>query len=286
MDVIGTKLELAHWIRSRKNRERTLVPTMGALHRGHTSLIDLAREKNPDDDVVATIFVNPTQFGPNEDFDSYPRQLDDDLRLCEKHGATCVFTPSANEMYQGDATISIHESALSHRLCGASRPGHFDGVCTVVAKLFLLTQPSTAVFGEKDFQQLAVLRRLVRDLDFPISIIPGPTVREEDGLAMSSRNAYLSDDERSQAPVIYRSLSRVAEGIANGTIDTPASAISEISEDINSASHARIDYIDVVDSTTLDRLTHFEKVSPRLLAAVHFGKTRLIDNVGVPALSD
>ena len=286
MEVLRSKRELADWIRSCGNSERTLVPTMGALHRGHTSLIALAREKTPDNDVVATIFVNPTQFGPNEDFDSYPRQLEDDLHLCEEHGAAAVFAPSANEMYQADTSILIHESALSHRLCGASRPGHFDGVCTIVAKLFLMTQPSAAIFGEKDFQQLVVLRRLVRDLDFPIDIIPGPTVREGDGLAMSSRNAYLSAEERAQAPVIFRSLTRVAKGISEGIIKTPDAAIASLTEEIGDTPLARIDYLEIVDSSSLEAITSLENTNPRLLAAVFFGKTRLIDNVGPPALID
>lgn len=285
MEVLQSKQDLRNWIRDRRGRERTLVPTMGALHRGHTSLIDLARETTPENDIVATIFVNPTQFGPNEDFDSYPRQLEDDLALCETHGASAVFTPETGEMYENDTSISIHESALSHRLCGASRPGHFDGVCTVVAKLFLLTQPSAAVFGEKDFQQLAVLRRLVRDLDFPIEIIPGPTVREADGLAMSSRNAYLSEEERAQAPIIFAALSRVAREIAEGRIESPQEAVAELTREIESAPPARIDYLEIVDSFTLEALTDFKNATPRLLAAVFFGKTRLIDNVGLPALN-
>lgn len=285
MEVLQSKQDLRNWIRDRRGRERTLVPTMGALHRGHTSLIDLARETTPENDIVATIFVNPTQFGPNEDFDSYPRQLEDDLALCETHGASAVFTPAAGEMYENDTSVSIHESALSHRLCGASRPGHFDGVCTVVAKLFLLTQPSAAVFGEKDFQQLAVLRRLVRDLDFPIEIIPGPTVRDADGLAMSSRNAYLSEEERAQAPIIFAALSRVSREIAEGRIESPQEAVAELTREIESAPPARIDYLEIVDSFTLEALTDFKNATPRLLAAVFFGKTRLIDNVGLPALN-
>ena len=189
MVLLRTKDELREWTTERTGRPRVLVPTMGALHAGHTSLMDLAIKRAGDGDVLATIFVNPTQFGPNEDFDAYPRQLQADLEKCRDHGVTSVFAPEADEMYFNDATISVHESRLSHRLCGASRPGHFDGVCTIVAKLFLLTQPTAAVFGEKDFQQLAVIRRMVRDLDFSVDVIGGPTVRESDGLAMSSRNA-------------------------------------------------------------------------------------------------
>jgi len=256
---------------------------MGALHAGHTSLMDLAARKAGEGDVVATIFVNPTQFGPNEDFDAYPRQLQNDLEQCQDRGVTAVFAPEAGDMYYSDASISIYESRLSHRLCGASRPGHFDGVCTVVAKLFLLTQPTAAVFGEKDFQQLAVIRRMTRDLDFPIDIIGGPTVREFDGLAMSSRNAFLSDEERACAPLIQKTLREIAERISANEFDTPDAARTALVEGISAEPLARIDYVDVVDSSNLEPLETFDGVIPRLLAAVFFGKTRLIDNVGLPA---
>ncbi len=282
MDLLRTKQELRNWLADRAGRPRVLVPTMGALHSGHTSLMDLAGTRAAEGDVLATIFVNPTQFGPNEDFDAYPRQLQSDLEQCRDHGVTAVFAPDADHMYAEDASISIHESRLSHRLCGASRPGHFDGVCTVVAKLFLLTQPTAAVFGEKDFQQLAVIRRMVRDLNFPIEIIGGPTVREEDGLAMSSRNAYLSEEERQQAPTIHHALSTVASQILRGTCTTPEEARNSLRSLMENASLGRIDYVDVVDASTLESLTTFGGVVPRLLAAVFFGKTRLIDNVGLP----
>lgn len=260
---------------------------MGALHRGHASLFDIARERNPNGDIVATIFVNPTQFGPNEDFDAYPRQLEADLAVCEKHGVDAVFTPEDGEMYSPDASISVHENQLSQGLCGASRVGHFDGVCTVVTKLFNLTQPHSAVFGEKDYQQLAVIRRLVRDLDMPVEIIGAPTVREDDGLALSSRNAYLSPEQREQAPIIHRALSRVSKEIATGEWRNPQDARASIVEEIRSVSEswgtgARIDYIAIVDSETLEPLAEFGKADPRIVAAVFFGKTRLIDNVGIP----
>lgn len=281
MEVLRTKGELWSWIGSRHSQSRTLVPTMGALHRGHASLFDLAREKTSGGDVVATIFVNPTQFGPNEDFDAYPRQLEADLATCDRHGVDAVFSPASGEMYQNDASISIHENRLSTGLCGASRAGHFDGVCTVVSKLFNLTQPHSAVFGEKDFQQLAVIRRLVRDLDFPIEIIGAPTVREEDGLALSSRNAFLTAEQREQAPVISRALSRVAEQIGTGEWTTPDKAKASIIEEIESMPASRIDYVAVVDSETLEPLTEFGNSNPRLIAAVFFGNTRLIDNIGI-----
>ena len=249
---------------------------MGALHRGHTSLFDIAREKaGKDGDVVATIFVNPTQFGPNEDLDAYPRQLEADLDLCKKHGVDLVFTPETGSMYAGDASITIDESRLSRNLCGMSRPGHFSGVCTIVAKLFNLTQPDAAVFGEKDFQQLAIIRRLVRDLDFPIEIIPGPTVREKDGLAMSSRNAYLSDEQREQAPIIFETLSETMFSIEVGKITTAETAITSAREKIETAPLARIDYLVFFDPDTLEKLTGKigKKTSVRLAAAVFFGKT-------------
>ena len=282
MVLLRTKDELREWTTERTGRPRVLVPTMGALHAGHTSLMDLAIKRAGDGDVLATIFVNPTQFGPNEDFDAYHRQLQADLEKCRDHGVTSVFAPEADEMYFNDATISVHESRLSHRLCGASRPGHFDGVCTIVAKLFLLTQPTAAVFGEKDFQQLAVIRRMVRDLDFSVDVIGGPTVRESDGLAMSSRNAYLSDEQRAAAPIIQKTLREVAAGIASDRFSSPETARAALAEGIASEGLARIDYVDVVDASSLETLETFEGAIPRLVAAVFFGKTRLIDNVGLP----
>lgn len=282
MVLLRTKQELREWTVERAGRPRVLVPTMGALHAGHTSLMDLAVKRAANGDVLATIFVNPTQFGPNEDFDAYPRQLKTDLELCRDHGVTAVFAPEAEEMYFNGTTISVHESLLSHRLCGASRPGHFDGVCTIVAKLFLLTQPTAAVFGEKDFQQLAVIRRMVRDLDFSVDVIGGPTVRESDGLAMSSRNAYLSDEERAAAPIIEKTLRKVAAGIASNRYRSPQTARTALAEGIASERLARIDYVDVVDASTLETLKTFEGAIPRLVAAVFFGETRLIDNVGLP----
>jgi pantoate--beta-alanine ligase len=186
-------------------------------------------------------------------------------------------------MYEGNSTVSIHESDLSRRWCGASRPGHFDGVCTVVAKLFLLARPNTALFGEKDFQQLAVIQRLTRDLDFPVEIVGCPTVREADGLAMSSRNIYLSEEERAAAPILHQTLRNVANDIYRGNFPSPEAAREAIIERISSETLARIDYVDVVDSDSLEPLDSFDNHLPRLLAAVFFGNIRLIDNVGVSA---
>jgi pantoate--beta-alanine ligase len=283
MELLPDKSSLRDWIAYHRNRPRVLVPTMGALHRGHTSLFDRAREEASrlGGEVVATIFVNPTQFGPNEDFTAYPRPLEADLAKCREHGVDAVFAPGVGDMYADDRSITIAENRLSTTLCGASRPGHFDGVCTVVAKLFLLTQPGAAIFGEKDFQQLAVIRRLVRDLDFPVDIIGAPTVREEDGLALSSRNVYLTPGQRAQAQVLQRSLAKTARGIAEGRLETPGAAREAFLGEFAAATLARLDYFEMVDAWTLQRLDEFGDSEPRLLAAAFFGKTRLIDNVGL-----
>lgn len=282
MEVLPSPEALERYV-AISSRPRILVPTMGALHEGHCSLLDLARSSRPDSDLVATIFVNPTQFGPNEDLDSYPRTLEEDLEKCRAHGVAAVFTPSTAEMYHEDTSISIYESSLSHRLCGASRPGHFDGVCTIVAKLFNLTRASSAVFGEKDFQQLAVIRRMVRDLNFPIEIIPGPTVRENDGLAMSSRNTNLTEPQRSESPVLFRALTDVATDIFNRKFASPDEAKSKIVAAISSCAEAKIDYVDIVDASSLVSLDEFKDENVRLLTATYFGRTRLIDNVGLPS---
>jgi len=281
MLVFSTKSELRAWLTERPRRGRTLVPTMGALHRGHTSLFDLARAKRPDGDLIATIFVNPLQFGPSEDFSAYPRPHEADLALCRDHGVTAVFAPSGAEMYAADASITVAESQLSRDFCGASRQGHFDGVVTVVSKLFNLVEPEIAVFGEKDFQQLAIIRRLVRDLNFLIEIAAGPTAREKDGLALSSRNVYLSGAEREQAPIIRAALQSVAANITSGTFPDPASALASLKYTITTKPLAVIDYLGLVHAETLVPLTTFSSHPARLLAAVFFGRTRLIDNVAV-----
>lgn len=273
MEVIEDISALHAWTGNRIGRRRVFVPTMGALHEGHMSLCDIARaEAGEEGDSVASIFVNPLQFGPGEDLDRYPRTLDADLEKCEAHGVDLVFVPTADTLYPRDRSILIHEKSLSLGLCGGSRPGHFDGVCTVVAKLFNLVLPTAAVFGEKDYQQLAVIRRMVRDLNFPIEIIGGAIVREADGLAMSSRNAYLSPQEREQAVIINRALAE-ADRSASST-----AAIAKTTETITSAPLARIDYIEVVDLTTLEPVPEDYRGKARILAAVFFGKTRLIDN--------
>jgi pantoate--beta-alanine ligase len=258
-----------------------LVPTMGALHEGHLSLCDRAREESRESETVeVSIFVNPTQFGPGEDLDAYPRQVEEDLEACRSRGVDLVFVPRVEEIYHPDASTSVSEARLSSGLCGESRPGHFDGVCTVVSKLFNLFQPRAAVFGEKDYQQLAVIRRMVRDLNFPVHVVGSPTVREADGLAMSSRNAYLGKEERAEAPLIYRTLVEVRDAVEAGEVSTPEAAEARMRKQIGESSLARIDYVRVVHPDSLEALDSFGSHGYRLLAAVFFGSTRLIDNVG------
>lgn len=284
MKTLTTKAELAAWLRGHGS-PKVLVPTMGALHRGHTSLFDLAGEEAAriGGEVVVTIFVNPVQFGPHEDFDAYPRPLEADLEECRSHGVAAVFAPPVEQVYAADRSVGVTEASLSRGLCGGSRPGHFDGVCTVVAKLFNLIRPEAAIFGEKDYQQLAVIRRLVRDLDFPVRILAGPTVREIDGLALSSRNAYLSTEERAEAPILNAALRETARGIASGELADAAAARARFETVFARASLGRLVYFELVDAETLEPMEDLGARFPRLLAAAFFGRTRLIDNVGVPA---
>jgi pantoate--beta-alanine ligase len=261
-------------------RERTansvLVPTMGALHRGHLELIRAARERAGNDgEVAVSIFVNPLQFEPGSDFEKYPRPESADEKFCEEAGVNVLFRP--RQMYFDDCSVYVEETQLSAGLCGAARPGHFRGVCTVVAKLFNLLAPTAAVFGEKDYQQLAIIRRMVRDLNFPIEIIGVPTVREADGLASSSRNQYLSPEERAEASVLFRAMRAVKE-LADGGETSAEGLIAAATRIIGSAKSARIDYIDIVDAEDLQPL---EKLQPNALIAlaVFIGKTRLIDNL-------
>ncbi len=251
---------------------------MGALHHGHATLIRKARKvAGKNGAVVVSIFVNPTQFGPREDFSAYPRPLRQDLKTCREAGANAVFLPQVEEMYPSDASISVDEKSLSASLCGRSRPGHFSGVCTVVAKLFNIVAPTHAIFGEKDWQQLAIIRRMVRDLNFDIEILPCPTAREKDGLAASSRNAYLTSEERRLAPEIHASLCAAAAK------PTPAKVVSEAVKRISKIPGARIDYVETVDAATLQPLRN-RKSEGRLAAAVFLGKARLIDNLALPKM--
>ncbi|MBV8330212.1 MAG: pantoate--beta-alanine ligase [Verrucomicrobia bacterium] len=258
-------------------RPIVLVPTMGALHCGHLALVDHARKvSGKKGTCVASIFVNPTQFGANEDYGKYPRPFTRDCRLLRQRGCDLVFDPPAAQMYAPDASVTVTESVLGTVMCGASRPGHFTGVCTVVTKLFQLVQPDVAIFGEKDFQQLAIIRQMTRDLNFPVRIIGHPTVREPDGLALSSRNVYLNPDERQQAPLIRRALLEAESQLRNGPV-TRRSLEDAIRRGIERGSLAKIDYTAVVDPRTLQAK---EPELPVLLAAaVFFGTTRLIDNL-------
>lgn len=255
-----------------------LVPTMGALHRGHAALIDRARKLTGTRGfVVVSIFVNPAQFGPAEDFSRYPRPFAADCELCARHGADLVFHPSAQAMYPAGFSTFVEESELAKTLCGKSRAGHFRGVCTVVLKLFAITQPAIAVFGLKDFQQCAVIRRMQRDLNLPVRIVAAPTVREPDGLALSSRNRYLSAEERAQAPVLGRAVLAAAAAFRGG--EKRAGLLCEkIAGVLATAPLARADYIEIADGETL-RPVEKVKRGDVLALAVFFGKTRLIDNL-------
>lgn len=252
-----------------------LVPTMGALHEGHLSLVRMARKKC--ERVVVSIFVNPTQFGPNEDFARYPRDLDRDLKLLEREGVDLVFVPSVEEMYPEHGVTWVTVEGLSERLCGRSRPVHFRGVTTVVAKLFNVVEPEVAFFGQKDAVQVAVIKRMVRDLNFPVEIEVGPIVREHDGLALSSRNAYLNTEQRKQALVLFRSLNRARDLFAAGERNS-AALIGVANEEFASVPEVRLDYFEIVDPDELTPLTIIAQ--PALAAVAGFaGNTRLIDNM-------
>ena len=255
-----------------------LVPTMGALHRGHAALIDRARSlAGPRGTVVVSIFVNPTQFGPKEDFSRYPRPFAADRHLCTAHGADILFHPTAAQMYPDGFSTFVEEITVSSLLCGASRPGHFRGVCTVVLKLFQIIQPQIAVFGLKDFQQCAVIRRMVRDLDLSIKIVAAETVREPDGLALSSRNQYLSPGERRQAPILQSALLAAKKAWRDGETN-PSRLRQLIVKKIRTASLARIDYVELAHATTLQPVPQADRHTVIALA-VFFGQTRLIDNL-------
>jgi pantoate--beta-alanine ligase len=258
-----------------QRKPRVLVPTMGALHKAHGELIRVAREAAGNDgEVAVSIFVNPLQFGPGSDYERYPRPEKVDEEFCRNAGVDLLFRPSVDEVYATDRSTFVEETSLSSMLEGKSRPGHFLGVCTVVAKLFNILAPDAAVFGEKDFQQLAVIRRMVRDLNFNIHIIAVPTMREEDGLACSSRNQFLNPQERKQAAVLYKALLDAKDAGRKSANDV----FALVQRVINEAHLARIDYVEVVASQTLQPV---EIAGPNsvLLLAVFFGNTRLIDNI-------
>jgi pantoate--beta-alanine ligase len=256
-------------------KRRVLVPTMGALHKAHGELVRVAREAaGKHGEVAVSIFVNPLQFEPGSDYNRYPRPEEADEEFCRNAGVDLLFRPSAEEVYAADRSTFVEETSLSGTLEGKSRPGHFRGVCTVVAKLFNILTPDAAVFGEKDFQQLAIVRRMVRDLNFNIEIIAVPTIREEDGLACSSRNQYLNPEERKEAVVLHEALLT-----AKDTGKKSANDVVALAQKVVNKSHlARIDYVEVVDAETL-KPVEMVTANSGLLLAVYFGKTRLIDNM-------
>ena len=253
-----------------------LVPTMGSLHDGHLSLVRMA--KRVADHAVVSIFVNPTQFGPNEDFDAYPRDEARDAALLVEEGTSLLWAPDAAAMYPEGFATNVAVAGISELLEGAHRPGHFDGVATVVAKLFNQVQPDLAIFGEKDWQQLAIIRRMARDLDFGVDILGAPIARDADGLALSSRNAYLSDTQRAAATAFPAALNAAAQAIAGGADVGEALAKAEAA--IVAGGFDSVDYVALADADSLERLSAFRKPA-RLLAAARIGKTRLIDNLPV-----
>jgi pantoate--beta-alanine ligase len=263
-------------------RPLVLVPTMGALHEGHLALIRRAREiVGIQGTVAVSIFVNPLQFGLHEDLSRYPRPFEADATLCEQEGVNLLFHPTVEEMYFPDASVTLQETQLSPHLCGASRPGHFSGMATVVAKFFNILSPDAAIFGEKDWQQLAIIRRFVRDLNFSVEIVAHPIVREEDGLALSSRNQYLTHEERAAAPRIYQTLQATAAEAQAGEADV-SKLLSWTRTALEAIPKAVIDYVEIVDETTLEPLSKiFPSSTARLLVAVKLGRTRLIDNVNL-----
>ncbi len=277
MEIVHTIAEVRQHVAQARQAGKTIgfVPTMGALHVGHGALVEAASKGS--DYVVVSIFVNPLQFGPSEDLERYPRNLEADAQFCAERGAHLIFAPSNKEMYPREMATSVTVDALTNTLCGVSRPGHFRGVATVVTKLFNIVQPDFAYFGQKDAQQLAVIRRMVADLNIPVQVESVPTVREADGLALSSRNAYLSPAERRAAVVLYQALQAAMARLAAG--ERNADALRDFLRDtISREPLARIDYAEVVDAESLQPVSSVER-DVLLAVAVFFGKTRLIDNM-------
>jgi pantoate--beta-alanine ligase len=280
MKIAKTIKSVRAAVKAARKAGRTIgfVPTMGALHQGHISLIE--RSAKQSDFIVVSIFVNPTQFGPKEDLAKYPRPLQEDQRICKEHGVDVVFVPSATEMYHEEELAWVSVDKISEPLCGRFRPGHFRGVATVCTKLFNIVQPDIAYFGQKDAQQLAVIKRMVADLNMPLKIVGCPTVREADGLALSSRNRYLTPQQRKDATYIYKSLKTAREMIEAGK-SNPKTIAAKIRRIITSAkSLSSIDYVSIVDAETLQDVN---RIKGRVLIAIaaRFGSTRLIDNLTV-----
>jgi len=279
MKIAATIAQIRECVASARAAGKTVgfVPTMGALHVGHASLIGAAAHRCGY--VVVSIFVNPTQFGPGDDFERYPRPFEKDVQLCEKHGAHAIFAPSAAEMYPRENLTWITVDKLTEPLCGRSRPGHFRGVTTVCTKLFNIIGADVAFFGQKDAQQATVIRRMVADLNMPLEIVVCPTVREPDGLAVSSRNQYLSPQERTDAAVIFRALSRCADRIGAGERDV-APVVEEMHEVLRQAPVLRVEYVSIMDAESLREL---DRVQGKVLVAIagRVGSTRLIDNIMV-----
>lgn len=282
IDIVRTVAALRETVAAWRSAGETvaLVPTMGGIHEGHLSLVHAARRNA--DRVVTSLFVNPMQFGANEDFASYPAHEADDAAALSAAGSDAIYAPGAAAIYPEGFATAVSVSGLTAGLCGPHRPGHFDGVATVVAKLLLQCAPDKALFGEKDFQQLQVIRRLVRDLDIPVEILSVPTVRDSDGLALSSRNAYLDDAGRRAAPALFRTLSALAETVADGSVDC-GTAAGAAAGDLLAAGFSSVDYVAVCDAETLvpvDRVTG----DARVFGAARLGTTRLIDNLPVPRI--
>lgn len=276
MILLHTPDDMQRWSMEQRASGRRIgcVPTMGCLHEGHLSLVRLAQTQS--DVAVVTIFVNPTQFGPNEDFKRYPRTLDHDLDLCRAAGVQAVFLPQPGNMYGSDHSVYVIEDRLGGGLCGASRPGHFRGVCTIVAKLFNLVLPHVAVFGQKDYQQAAIIRRMVRDLNFPVEVVVAPIVRESDGLALSSRNRYLSADDRRRGLGLSRTLRLAQDACAAGETDAAAVCV-RLRAVLENTCGLRVDYVAAVDGATLEPAA---RLQPGVVIAIaaFAGNTRLIDN--------
>ena len=277
MEVVKTIKKAEDFIKIARQRNKTIgfVPTMGALHKGHCSLIETSVKKCGC--TAVSIFVNPTQFGPEEDFKNYPRTLSEDLKICEDKGVDLVFAPTVKQMYPAKNLTWVKVEKLTLPLCGRFRPGHFDGVTTICAKLFNIIKPDFAFFGQKDAQQAIVLKKMVDDLNFPLKIITCTTVRENDGLAVSSRNKYLTTEQRKQAPLIYKALCNARKSIQSGNKNTEKIK-AEIENTIKKAASAQIQYVDILDADSLAKVENI-KTKTLIAVAVSFGDARLIDNI-------